>query len=148
MYYKTFVILKCLWRICCNRINSFLAIIVCNNWLHNRQKGTSFISKLPRCTYLYRQQQTFPSELCLVLQLMIYFRLEDCQSYRLGSFHYHFVDYEGTKRERQLILYSAITGHFIQQNRCQFANMETEVYLHRWSTDENIDICSIICNSF
>ena len=41
---------------------------------------------------------------------------------------------EGIKCVKQMILYSAITGHFIQQKRRQFANEETDVYLYRWST--------------
>ena len=45
-----------------------------------------------------------------------------------------FMDAERTKSMRRMILYSAITGHFIQQKRRQFANEETDVYLYRWST--------------
>ena len=52
---------------------------------------------------------------------------------------YFFVDVEGTKSMRQMIIYLAVTGHFIQQKRCQSANAETDVYFNRWSTYGNID---------
>ena len=49
------------------------------------------------------------------------------------------MDLEGTKSVRQMILYSAITGHFIRQKRRRSANAEMDVYLRRWSTFGNID---------
>ena len=52
---------------------------------------------------------------------------------------YFFVDVEGTKSMRQMIIYLAVTGHFIQQKRCQSAAaQETDVQLYGWSTDVNI----------
>ena len=51
----------------------------------------------------------------------------------------NFVGDEGTKLVKRMILYSAITGHFIRQKRCQSMNVETDVYLYRWSTYGNID---------
>ena len=56
------------------------------------------------------------------------------------------MDDEGTKRERRMILSLAITGHFTRQKSHQFAKAETDVYLHRWSTEGNIDIGSVNCN--
>ena len=50
-----------------------------------------------------------------------------------------FMDAERTKSMRRMILYSAITGHFIQQKRRQSLNAETDVYLNRWLTNGNID---------
>ena len=40
---------------------------------------------------------------------------------------YTFVDDEGTKCVKQIILYSAITGQFIPWKRCQSAAEETDV---------------------
>ena len=37
-------------------------------------------------------------------------------------------------------------SHFIRQNSCQSANAETDVYLHRWSTDENSDKDIVVYN--
>ena len=59
-----------------------------------------------------------------------------------------FVDDEGSKCIRQMILYLAITGHFLRQKRCQSVNEETDGYLYRWSTDGNINIGSVVCNGF
>ena len=50
-----------------------------------------------------------------------------------------FVDDEGTKRIKHMILYSAITDQFIPQKRRRSAAEETDVQLYRWSTDVNID---------
>ena len=41
----------------------------------------------------------------------------------------NFVDDEGTKLVKRMILYSAITGHFIRQKRCQSTNAETCLFI-------------------